>query len=73
MPGQRREDTSHCKTPTLVYPCEDEERIMKVARESKRLKLKRSKFGQHAFFQEAPRKEDGEDSKEAYAELIRNH
>ena len=73
IPGQRREDTSHCKTPTLVYPCEDEERIMKVARKSKRLKLERSKFVQHAFFQEVPRKEDGDDSKEAYAELIRNH
>ena len=50
IPGQRQEDTSHCKTPTLVYPREDEERIMKVARESKYLKLERSKFGQHAFF-----------------------
>ena len=73
MPGHRQEDISHRKTPTLVYPREDEECIMKVARESKRLKLERSKFGQHAFFQEVPKKEDGEDSKEAYAELIHNH
>ena len=39
---------------------------MKVARKSKRLKLERSKFGYHTFFQEVPRKEDGEDSMDAY-------
>ena len=73
IPGQRGEDTLHCKTPTLVYPREDEERIMKVARKSKRLKLERRKFGQHDFFREVLRKEDDEYSKEAYAELIHNH
>ena len=51
----------------------DDAHITKVAHKSKLLKLERSKFGQHAFFQEVPRKEDGEDSKDAYAELIGNH
>ena len=73
VPGQRREDTSHRKTPTMFYPREDEDRIMAVARECKRLKMERRLFGQHAFFQEIPKKEDGEEAKEAYAELIRNH
>ena len=35
--------------------------------------MERRLFGQHRFFQEIPSKEDGEDAKEAYAELIRNH
>ena len=73
LAGQRREDTSHRKTPTMFYPREDEDRIMAVARECKRLKMERRLFGQHAFFQEIPKKEDGEEAKEAYAELIRNH
>ena len=46
---------------------------MAVVLECKRLKMERQLFGQHAFFQEIPSKEDGEDAKEAYAELIRNH
>ena len=73
VPGQRREDTSHRKTPTMFYPRENEHRIMAVAQECKHLKMERKLFGQHAFFQEIPNKEDGEEAKEAYAELIRNH
>ena len=71
--GKRREDTSHRKMPTMFYPREDEDRIMAVARECKRLKLERGVFGQHAFFQELPSKQDGEDAKEVYAEMVRNH
>ena len=61
------------KVPTCVVARADEPRILAVARECKRLEIERSIFGQHALFQETPQKIDGNEIKEAYGELIRNH
>ena len=49
------EDTLHRKVLTFIYDKDDEERILKIAKEAKKRDLTHKDFGQTSFFQDVHR------------------
>jgi len=57
------EDRSHRKIPIFTYEASDEDRIMAVVMECKRLEGEKKTFGQKAFWQQLPDKPDDQQKK----------
>ena len=62
--GVKGEDTSFRKCPLFIYESKDEDRLITVVKECKRLEWEKEIFGEHAYFLVVPeRPDDGQKDK----------